>query len=452
MERIAIKELYKWQKNPKKRPLILRGTRQVGKTWLMKEFARQAYKSSIYINCDNNRVIEQLFAEDLVIERIIKGIELYAGEKFDINETLLIFDEIQEIPRALTTLKYFSESEKPYNIICAGSLLGVALHQGTSFPVGKVEFLDLYPLSFIEFLNALGYRRYCDLMTNQDFALLKTFSTKLIDLLKQYYYIGGMPEVVASFCDDGDYEKARIIQKRILDAFEFDFSKHAPSEIVPKIRMLWKSIPQQLAKENKKFIYSMVKEGGRAREFEYALMWLNDCGLVRQLHRVTAPRLPLRAYEDVKAFKLFLLDIGLLTCMCDLKAETIIMGNSLFTEFKGALTEQYVLQELTAAQDFTTYYWANERNNAEIDFLLDNGRQVIPMEVKAGINLKSKSLKVYREKFIPQIALRCSLAAFKDQGNLIDVPLYLVNQLAALTGGLKIPVEKENIEYHGNDE
>lgn len=429
MYRIAIELLYKWKDKKGRKPLIIRGARQVGKTWLMKEFGAKAYKKCVYISFDNNQRMQELFAADLNIERIVTGLELNAGHKIDPAETLLIFDEIQEVPKALTSLKYFNENAPQYHIVCAGSLLGVALHQGTSFPVGKVEFIDLYPLSFQEFMLAMGKEQYSKPLDGSDYSMVTTFRQEYIDLLKQYYYVGGMPEVVYNFSTNKDFSEVREIQGRILDAYEQDFSKHAPHDVVPRIRMLWNSIPSQLTKENKKFIYGLIKEGARAKEYEMALLWLTDCGLVHMVNRVTAPSLPLKAYEDLKAFKLFLLDVGLLSCMVRLRQDVLLDRNELFKEFKGALTEQYVLQQLKTLKNINTYYWTNDRNSAEVDFLIDNGEDVIPLEVKAEVNLQAKSLKTFREKFNPKISLRTSMADYKKEDWLINLPLYAIGTI-----------------------
>jgi predicted AAA+ superfamily ATPase len=424
--RKAIGQLYKWKDKKSRKPLIIRGARQVGKTWLMKEFGAKAYKTCVYISFDNNRRMHELFSADLNVERIIIGLELYAGHKINPSETLLIFDEIQEVPKALTALKYFNENAPEYSIICAGSLLGVALHQGTSFPVGKVEFMDLYPLSYQEFMHAMGREQFSQLLDDGDYAMATTFKQDYIELLKQYYYVGGMPEVVANFSANKDFNEVREIQGRILDAYEQDFSKHAPHDAVPRIRMLWNSIPLQLTKENKKFIYGLIKEGARAKEYELALLWLTDCGLVHKVSRVTAPSLPLKAYEDLKAFKLYLLDVGLLSCMVRLRQDVLLDGNELFKEFKGALTEQYVQQQLKTLKDINTYYWTNDRNSAEIDFLIDNGKAVIPVEVKAEVNLQAKSLKTFCEKFSPETSIRTSMADYKKEDWLVNLPLYAI--------------------------
>ncbi len=426
MYRTAMEQLQKWKEKKHRKPLIIRGARQVGKTWLMKAFGAAEYESVVYINFDNNERMRNLFEGSLSVDRLVTGLELYAGHKIDETNTLLIFDEVQEVATALTSLKYFNEDAPQYQIICAGSLLGVALHKGTSFPVGKVEFLDLYPLSFSEFLMAMGKEHYVELLRQDDFDMATMFKQDYSDLLKQYYYVGGMPEVVQAFADNQDFNEVREIQQRILAAYEQDFSKHAPNETVPRIRMLWNSIPAQLAKENKKFIYGLIKEGARAKEYELAMLWLTDCGLVHKIHRVFAPSLPLKAYEDLKAFKLFLLDVGLLSCMVGLRQDVLLDGNELFKEFKGALTEQYVLQQLKTIKGLNIYYWTANRGTAEVDFVIDNGKDVIPVEVKAEVNLQAKSLKVYREKFQPKLSIRTSMADYKKEDWLMNLPLWAV--------------------------
>lgn len=429
MYRYAIEELYKWKEKKNRKPLIIEGARQVGKTWLMKEFGEKAYSHTVYINFDSNSTMAELFSTDLNIERIITGLELYSSQKIYADKTLIIFDEVQEIPRALSSLKYFYENAPQYQIICAGSLLGIALHQGTSFPVGKVDFLKLYPLSFKEFMMATGNERYVEVLEKQDYQTVTTFKNVFINSLKQYYYIGGMPEVVLHFSEYKDFNEVRAIQQRILNAYEQVFSKHAPNEIVPRIRMLWNSIPAQLTKENKKFIYGLVREGARAKEFETALLWLSDCGLIHKVHRINAPGLPLKAYADLKAFKLFILDVGLLSCMTGLRQKTLLEGNQLFKEFKGALTEQYVLQQLAAIPSISTYYYTNERNSSEIDFVIDNGEEIIPIEVKAEVNLMAKSLKVYRDKFSPDHCIRTSMSDYKQEDWLLNLPLYAISEI-----------------------
>lgn len=429
MYRTAFEQLYKWKENKNRKPLIIEGARQVGKTWLMKEFGKIAYKDTVYINFDSNSKMADLFSSDLNIERLIMGLEIYIGRKINPDNSLLIFDEIQEVPRALSSLKYFYEDAPQYNIVCAGSLLGIALHGGTSFPVGKVDFLNLYPLSYREFLMALVGKSYVELLDNGDYDMIKAFKQTYIDALKQYYFVGGMPEAVQSFVLNKDFKEVRDIQKRILLAYEQDFSKHAPIEIVPKIRMLWNSIPSQLAKENKKFIYGLVREGGRAKEYEAAIMWLCDCGLVYKVSRINTAGIPLKAYEDLKAFKLFVLDVGLLGCMTGLHQSVLLDENTLFVEFKGALTEQYVCQQLSALDELDIYYYTNDRGSCEVDFVIDTGEKIIPVEVKAQTNLKAKSLKTYCERFSPDLAVRTSMSDYKAEEWLVNLPLYAIEEI-----------------------
>lgn len=429
MYRFTIEKLYKWKESKHRKPLIIEGARQVGKTWLMKEFGKTAYKDCVYINFDSNSVMAELFASDLNVSRIITGIELYAGKKIDPEETLLIFDEVQEVPKALSSLKYFYEDAPQYQIICAGSLLGIALHGGTSFPVGKVDFMSLYPLSFKEFVYATLGERYAQLLDAKDFELITPFKQVYINALKQYYFVGGMPEAVQSFVDDKDFNEVRSIQKRILTAYEQDFSKHAPADIVPKIRMVWNSVPSQLAKENKKFVYGLVREGARAKDYEAAIMWLCDCGLIYKVGRVNSGAIPLKAYEDLNAFKLFVLDVGLLGCMTGINQSVLLKGNELFVEFKGALTEQYVCQQFKALPDIGIYYYNNDRNTCEVDFVIDVDDKAIPVEVKAEENLKAKSLKSYRDRFSPEISVRTSMADYRQDDRFINLPLYMIEEI-----------------------
>ena len=433
MYRMAMENLLAWKQSRRRKPLIIEGARQVGKTWLMKEFGRQAYGDTVYINFDSNARMAELFASDLDTKRLVLGLELYAGRKIDPENALLIFDEVQEVPRALAALKYFCEDAPQYHIVCAGSLLGIALHRGTSFPVGKVDFLKLYPLSFQEFLMAIGKKQFSELLDQQDFSMITSFRETYADALKQYYFVGGMPEAVESFAENQDFNEVRQIQKRILAAYEQDFSKHAPNEVVPRLRMLWNSIPAQLAKENKKFIYGLVREGARAKDYETALLWLSDCGLVHRVSRVNAPGIPLRAYEDMKAFKLFVLDVGLLGCMTGLHQRTLLDGNALFVEFKGALTEQYVCQQLKTLADLELCYYTNDRGSCEVDFVVDTGGRVMPREVKAETNLRAKSLRTYREKFSPELAIRTSMADYRKEDGLVNLPLYAIGQIGSLS-------------------
>lgn len=429
MERAAMAELLGWKNKRNRKPLIIEGARQVGKTWLMKEFGRLHYQNTVYINFDSDLSIRELFDQDMNVNRIITGLELFSGKKIDAEKTLIIFDEIQEVPSALSSLKYFYENNPEYNVVCAGSLLGIALHSGTSFPVGKVDFIKLYPLSFSEFLYASGNDRYADLLAGNDFQMINTFRSFYTDALKHYYFTGGMPEAVLCYAETKDFNEVRRIQRRILDAYEQDFSKHAPNDIVPKIRMVWNSIPSQLAKENKKFLYGLVREGARAKDYETAIMWLSDCGLVYKIPRVNSPKLPLKAYEDMKAFKLFVHDTGLLGCMTGLGGRTLIEGNAAFSEFKGALTEQFVLQQLKTDRDLSVYYYTNDRGSCEIDFVIDNGEMVIPVEVKAEENLQAKSLKSFREKYSPEISVRTSMSEYRKEEWMINIPLYMTGSL-----------------------
>ncbi len=429
MNRREINYLTAWKTLADRKPLIIRGARQVGKTWLMKEFGRNEYEKCAYVNFESNPILRTLFSENYNVNRIITALQIETGVTIEPKNTLLILDEIQEAPGAITALKYFQENAPDYHVMAAGSLLGVALGGKTSFPVGKVDFMDLYPLDFLEFLEAVNQQPLADLLKKQDWALIKTFSSKYIELLKQYYYVGGMPESVLSFSQNVDYTKIREIQKKILIAYEHDFSKHAPSEIVPRIRMLWNSIPSQLAKENRKFIYGLIRQGARAREYELAMNWLIDCGLIHKVNNTDKPAIPLKSYENISAFKLFLSDVGLLAAMTDLDARTILEGNRIFEEFKGSLTEQFVLQQLITKKNAGIYYWSPENVRSEIDFLIQYSGQVVPVEVKAQENLKSKSLKVYVDKYHPKTAIRTSMSDYREQNWMINLPLYAISEL-----------------------
>lgn len=429
MKRKLLNNLIEWKNDKNHKPLVLEGARQVGKTWLMKEFGRTQYKKVAYINFDRNEKMCKVFETDLDTNRLITAIELDVEFKITPEDTLIIFDEIQECPRAITSLKYFNEDAPQYDIIAAGSLLGVAHHFGTGFPVGKVEFLRLYPLSFTEFLDAMGKEQFVELIEKQDFEMIKLFNTKFEDLLKQYTYIGGMPEVVQDFVDNKDFKKVRTIQKRILSSYEKDFSKHIPANTVEKVRMLWNSVPTQLAKDNKKFIYNAIKKGARAKEFETALTWLKDAGLIYQVYKITKPGLPIGAYEDLDSFKLFVLDVGLLGALVNLDAKTILDRYEIFQEFKGAMAEQYVLQQFKTIKDLPVYYWTNETSRSEVDFVIQINSKVVPVEVKAATNLKARSLKIYMEQFKPELALRTSLADYKKTDNLVDLPLYTIEKI-----------------------
>ena len=429
MKRAAIEKLKEWKKNPKRKPLIIRGARQVGKTWLMKEFGNTEYKNVIYVNFELQDLMREHFSIDLDTIRIIEGLEL---EYFKINpnDTLIILDEIQECPKAITVLKYFYENNPEYHIMAAGSLLGVAIHENVSFPVGKVDFLDLYPLSFYEFLLAMGEENFAELLKNPKSLNIRTFKTKYIDWLKKYYYIGGMPEAVNNYAETGNFETTRKIQENILEAYKNDFSKHISATGKLKIDLLWESIPNQLMSESKKFIYKKIKQGARANEFEEALSWLINCGLIYKINRISKPALPISAYEDTKSFKLFLLDVGLLSAISKLPARTLIEGDKIFTEFYGALAEQYVLQQLKGLDDMEIAYWISESNAAEVDFVIQTNGYVIPLEVKASTNLQAKSLKVFTEKFKPEIIIKTSLADFETNNGFLNIPLYMINNIS----------------------
>ena len=426
MYRKIIHDLKRWKYSPHRKPLILQGARQTGKTWIMKEFGKTEYKNTAYLFCQENPALESLFNAPFNKERLLTGFQMLCGFKIEPENTLIIFDEIQEIPTALTALKFLYEQAPDYHIICAGSLLGIAFHKDISFPVGKVNFLNLYPLSFSEFLTALGKEQQADLINNteQDCELLKVFSEEFKELLKYYFFIGGMPEVVSTWIETKDFNEVRRVQKELLMTYENDISKHTASEMANRIKQVWASVPSQLAKENKKFLYSVVKESARAREYENAINWLKNAGLLVTIHRINKPGIPLKAYEDLEAFKIFILDIGLLCSMTDLSAKVLLEGNRLFTEFKGSLTEQFVCQQLISELEIRPYYWSAKDGTAEVDFIFQADALVIPIEVKAEINLRAKSFKLYRDTYNPEIAFRFSLTDFVDHGSLKDVPLY----------------------------
>ena len=424
MDRFALEKLKQWKEKRNRKPLIIRGARQVGKTWLMKEFGRTCFKKMAYVNFDSNTRMRQVFEGDINIERLILAISAETGVSIDSRDTLLIFDEVQEVPKALTALKYFCEEASEYAIVAAGSLLGVAMHKGTSFPVGKVDFMDLYPLSFREFLCALGEMRFVEILDSSDTDMVTMFKSKYIDRLREYYFVGGMPEVVQSYLDSKDFNQVRQIQKNLLNDYQQDFSKHAEATLVSRLNLVWNSIPMQLAKENKKYIYGQVREGARAKDFELAIQWLMDCGLIHKVQRIKKPGLPLKAYLDLDAFKIYLLDIGLLMAMVDLDARVIIDENRIFTEFKGALTEQYVLQQLIADLGIEAYYYSTEKSSGEIDFLLQGKSSILPLEVKAEENLRAKSLKAFCEKYHPACAVRTSMSDYREQEWMTNIPLY----------------------------
>ncbi len=427
MERMKMKELEIWKNRKNRKPLIVKGARQVGKTWLMKEFGRRFFQQVAYVNFDNNERMHEVFEGDYHIDRLIMAIHIETGVKIVPQETLIIFDEIQECPKAIASLKYFCENAPEYAIVAAGSLLGVAIHKGTSFPVGKVDTLELNPMSFREFLLAVGEEGLVSLMDGSDSSLVETFRDKYIDWLKKYYYIGGMPEVVLSFVNEKDFIEVRRLQTKIIEMYESDFSKHTTENELPRIRMVWNSIPMQLAKENKKFFFGKIKEGARAKDFEVAIEWLLDCGLLKKIYNVSKPAVPLKAYTVFSEFKLFLLDVGLLAAMSELDVRTILEGNAIFVEFKGALTEQYVLQQLISDTEYTPYYYTETKSEGEIDFLIQKEGQIVPIEVKAEENLRAKSLRCFCNKFHPALAIRTSMSNYRQQDWMTNIPLWMIS-------------------------
>ena len=425
MKRNAIKELYEWKENNDRKPLVILGARQVGKTWLMKEFGKEAYKKCAYVNFEDNDDLRGTFEHDFDIQRIIANLQWATDVTID-EDTLIILDEIQEAPRGITALKYFQEKAPQYHVIAAGSLLGIAMHKNDSFPVGKVDFMHLYPLSFYEFLNAIGEKKMVDLLQAKDWTMLTIVRAKFEERLRQYYFVGGMPAAVLAFVNDGDLNKVRTIQKSIIEAYERDFSKHAPAIEVPRIRMVWHSIPSQLSKENRKFIYGMIKEGARAKDFELAIEWLKDAGLIYKVNRCKKAQLPLAAYEDFSAFKMFLSDIGLMGAMSNIPVQSLLNGNMLFSDFKGALTEQFVLQQMKTNQSLSIYYWSADNSRGEIDFLVQQEEKVIPIEVKAEENLQAKSLRMFVERNPGLKGYRFSMSPYREQDWLVNYPLYSV--------------------------
>ena len=385
MERELFAKLEKWKNKKKRKPLIIQGARQVGKTWIMKEFGARYFKNTIYINFDNNEIMKKVFEIDFDTSRIISAIKIEFGKSFNVEDTLIIFDEIQEAPKALASLKYFNENASQYAIMAAGSLLGVALHQGTSFPVGKVDFMHLYPLNFYEFLCAMGEKQLAQLLESNDYEMINAYSIKYIELLKKYYYVGGMPEAVQTYIDTDDFYEVREIQKSLLKYYEEDFSKHAPKEVIPRIMMVWNSIPSQLAKENRKFMYGSIREGARAKDFELAIQWLEDAGLIIRSYRITKPDIPLIAYMEINHFKMFMLDVGLLAAKGDIHAKVLLDDCRIFEEFKGALTEQFVAQQLKASER-ELYYYSTENSSGEIDFVIQQEMKCIPDRKSTRLN------------------------------------------------------------------
>lgn len=422
MKRKLYNKLLEWKHNTNRKPLILQGARQVGKTWLMKEFGKNEFEQVCYFNFESSERLKSVFFADFDLKRIISTLEIEIGHKITSHNTLLIFDEIQEAEKGLTALKYFYEQAPEYFIVAAGSLLGVSLQKNTSFPVGKVDFLRVYPMSFLEFLENTDHELLAEQIEAENWTVLDAFHEKLIELLRLYYFTGGMPEVVEHYRNSKDIKAVRDIQEKILIGYEHDFAKHAPIEIVPRIRLVWHGLIGQLAKENRKFIYGQLKKGARAKDFELAINWLTDAGLVLKVYCVTKPGLPLNAYTDMDTFKLFHMDIGLLNAMAQLDPMILLDKNAILTEYKGALTEQFVAQQLKNHHDL--YYWSAPNATAEIDFLIQQRNEIIPIEVKAEENLKSKSLRIFATKYNVPKSLRLSTSRYREQDWMINIPLY----------------------------
>ena len=436
MQRDAIKNLILWKDSFSRKPLVVYGMRQVGKTWLIKEFGSRQYKNTAYVSFDNNQTAKNIFSKDFDIARIIQELEILTNMKILPQETLIIFDEVQECPLALTSLKYFYENAPQYHIISAGSLLGVMSFEGTGFPVGKVDIMTLYPMTFLEFLTALGKEKLADIVKDNHFSAINTFGPELTQLLKQYFFVGGMPSAVKTYAANNNFSDVRHEQEIILNGYYADFAKHIPSKEIAKVKLIWDSAPVQLGKENKRFLYSDMKEGSRGREYETALKWLEDAGLLHKINRVSLPNIPLVSYKEQNIFKLYLADIGLLSARTNMSAKTYLESDSqFFTHYKGILAEQFVLQELRAAnRSLPIYYWATDKNIAEVEFVIQYENKIIPIEVKSGKNIKSESLKHYIEKFNPDIAVRTSLSQYQKNKTISDIPLYLIGNVANIVG------------------
>lgn len=425
MERSIYSSLKKWKESPTRKPLILQGARQVGKTYILKEFGAREYSEVVYINCDDNNDMQNMFV-DYDVDRIIRSMSAISGVSIKPSTTLLILDEIQEVERGLASLKYFCEKAPEYHVAVAGSLLGITLHEGTSFPVGKVDMLYMYPMDFEEFLLAMGKEQLVELLRNNSWAALTPLRGMLTELLRQYYFVGGMPEAVKTYVERGDIWEVRSIHSKIIDAYRNDMSKHVPKQQVQRINMVWNSIPSQLARDNKKFIYGALRKGARANDFEIAIQWLVDSGLVHKVHRISKPVVPLKFYEDMASFKLFLLDCGLLGALSETPPEQILIGDNVFEEYKGAFTENYVLQQLKSLPRTFVYYYSNDNSTLEIDFVVQHEAHVIPIEVKAEENLRAKSLRQFVTDNSGLHGVRFSMSDYREQNWLTNVPLWAV--------------------------
>lgn len=428
MKRDIYNKLLQWKNDSNRKPLIITGARQVGKTWIMREFGKNEYANVVYINCDNEKRIETLLSEDYNIDRILLGLQAISGVNIKSDKTLIIFDEIQQIPRGLHLLKYFYEENPEYHVMVAGSLLGITLNQGVSFPVGKVDIMEMNPMNFNEFLEAMGQEQLLKVLDSNDWKLIDILSSKYIELLRQYYFVGGMPEAVYSYCKDKNLAQVRNIQNNILKAYRNDISKHATKSESVKIGQVLDSLPSQLSKENKKFIYGVIKTGARAAEYELAIQWLIDAGIVHKVNRIKEAKMPLKFYEDISAFKLFLLDMGLFACMCDVPASEMLVGNNVFVEYQGAFAEQYVLQQLVC-QNVKPYYWSSEKTPSEIDFVIQKDNKIIPIEVKAEVNVKARSLRQFITNNPELKAVRFSMLGYAEQDWMTNIPLYYISAI-----------------------
>jgi len=427
MKRFAMRDLLAWKERKGRKPLILWGARQVGKTWLMKEFGRACYRQTAYISFFQNRRISAVFDGDFNMERILTSLSIESGVRITPGDTLIILDEIQSCPAALESLKYFAEDASEYHVIAAGSLLGVAMHAGTSFPVGKVDEMNLYPMSYREFLCAIGEEALLEVLEQKKY--ISDFRDRLIADLRTYYYVGGMPEVVQEFVQSRDFTQVRSRQMALIRQYEEDFSKHIPAAQLAKTRLVWNAIPVQLAKENRKFFFGQVKPGARQKDLEDAIQWLTDYGLVYKVNKVSKPDVPLKSYAEMNAYKLFIFDCGIAAAMSELDASALLEGNRVFTEFKGALTEEYVLTQLISDTDYRPYYYSGEKSTYEMDFLIQKGADVVPIEVKSEVNVKSKSLRAYYDKFQPVMSYRISMADYEAQDWMTNIPLYAIHDL-----------------------
>lgn len=426
MERTVLQELVLWKNNEDRKPLILNGARQVGKTWVLREFAKREYNKEAYVICRKNELARSIFAKDFDVERILRGLKAITSVDITPGDTLVILDEVQDIPEAIESLKYFCEQAPEYHIAVAGSLLGISLHENVSYPVGKVDEIHMYPMSFEEFMLAKGENEIYKSVVARDYDTTNIVHEKLVELLRQYYYVGGMPEAVKKYVETGALQAVRRIQNRILSGYDIDFSKHAPAEQVQRIRMVWKSIPSQLFKENKKFIYGTLRKGARAKDFELAIEWLANSGLVYKVARCNKLSLPLAIYEDLSAFKLYFVDVGLLGAMVDTEASQIIVSNNAFTEYKGGMTEQYVLQQYMSHGISPIYYHKTDDSRLEIDFVIQSSGSILPVEVKAAGNVRANSLTTLLSNNPEMQAIRYSMLPYRKQNQLTCIPLYMV--------------------------